>query len=227
MYIEVICPEILMEIKALIFDLDGTIADTKASVCEAVNMAMDHFNMPYVTSKQVGKAMGNGAIMLIKRLLPPENSGDEDFVCSVFEYYDNAYDVTCINAPFYDGMKEIMLDLKSKGYKIAVLSNKQDRYVKKIIEHSFGAGTLDFVQGQTSLPIKPDPAVPLMIAEELGVAPEECAFIGDSEVDVITAKNAKMTGVACAWGYRPKALLEENTPDFLIDSPRELLNIFK
>lgn len=216
-----------MEIKALIFDLDGTIADTKASICEAVNMAMDNFNMPYVTAKQVGKAMGNGSLMLIKRLLPPENSGDEDFVYSVFEYYDNAYDNTCMNAHFYGGMKEIMLDLKNKGYKIAVLSNKQDRYVKKIIEHSFGVGTLDFVQGQTSLPIKPDPTVPLMIAEALGVSPEECAFIGDSEVDVVTAKNAKMTGVACSWGYRPKALLAENDPDFLIDSPKELLNIFK
>ena len=216
-----------MAIKALIFDLDGTIADTKASVCEAVNMAMEHFNMPYVSAKQVGKAMGNGALMLIKRLLPSENSSDEDFVYSVFEYYDEAYDITCVKAPFYEGMKEIMLDLKNRGYKIAVLSNKQDRYVKKIIEHSFGVGTLDFVQGQTSLPTKPDPTVPLMIAGALGVSPEECAFIGDSDVDVVTAKNAGMTGVGCAWGYRPKALLEENSPDFLIESPFELSNIFK
>ena len=214
-------------IKLLIFDLDGTIADTKYSVCDAENITLAHFGKPLAAPADVERAMGNGALMLIRRLLPECDRENEDLVRTVYEFYDEAYDQTCIDAHFYDGMKEAMLELKRRGYKIAVLSNKQDRYVKKIMGHYFGNGELDFVQGQTALPTKPDPAVPLMIAGELGVSPSECAFIGDSDVDVMTAKNAHMVGVACAWGYRPESMLRELSPEHLIGSPKELLNIFE
>ena len=210
----------------LIFDLDGTIADTKYSISEAVNITLAHFGKPVASPEDVERAMGNGALMLIRRLLPEADRENEELVRTVFEHYDRTYDQTCMNAPFYDGMKETMLELKRRGYKLAVLSNKQDKYVKKIIGEKFKETRLDFIQGQTELPVKPDPTVPLMIASSLGVLPSECAFIGDSEVDVLTAKNAGMTGVACAWGYRPERLLKEGNPEFLIHAPRELLKIF-
>ena len=210
----------------LIFDLDGTIADTKYSISEAVNITLTHFGKPIASPADVGRAMGNGSLMLIRRLLPEADRENEELVRTVFEHYDRTYDQTCISAPFYDGMKETMLELKRRGYKLAVLSNKQDRYVKKIIENYFSADFFDFVQGQTALPIKPDPTVPLMIAETLGVSPSECAFIGDSDVDVLTAKNAGMLEVACAWGYRPTDLLAALSPKHLINAPKELLNIF-
>lgn len=210
----------------LIFDLDGTIADTKYSISEAVNITLTHFGKPVASPEDVERAMGNGALMLIRRLLPEADRGNEELVKTVFEHYDRTYDQTCISAPFYDGMKETMLELKGRGYKLAVLSNKQDRYVKKMMENYFSADFFDFVQGQTALPTKPDPTVPLMIAEALGVSPSECAFIGDSDVDVMTAKNAGMTSVGCAWGYRPAEVLAALSPSHLIYAPKELLNIF-
>jgi len=213
--------------KLLIFDLDGTIADTQGSVCEAVNMAMEHFHKPTVTAADTSRAMGSGALTLIRRLLPEADRDNDALVQEVFEYYDKAYDLTCSKAPFYDGMMETMLSLIDRGYSVAVLSNKQDIYVKKIISAHFKEGELAYVQGQTSLPKKPDPTVPLMIAESLGVSPSECAFIGDSDVDVLTAKNAGMTCVACAWGYRPESVLVPLKPEYLIHFPHELLNIFK
>ena len=216
-----------MIVKLLIFDLDGTIADTQSSVCEAVNMALSNFGLPTVTPDAVARAMGNGALTLIRRLLPEADRENEAFVRTVFEFYDNAYDKTCISAPFYEGMYEAMIELKRRGYLLAVLSNKQDKYVKKMMNSFFEEGLLSHMQGQTpSLPAKPDPTVPLVIAEKLGISPSDCAFIGDSDVDVLTAKNAGMTGVACAWGYRSEEVLAENSPEFLIHYPRELLNIF-
>ena len=212
--------------KLLIFDLDGTIADTKSSVCEAVNMAMEHFGKPSVTPEDVEHAMGNGAVMLIRRLLPEADRDNDEFVRTVYEYYDRMYDATCTNAHCYEGMKEAIAELKGRGYKIAVLSNKQDRYTKKLVGKHFSDSVVDFTQGQTDLPKKPDPAVPLMIAERFGISPGECAFIGDSDVDVLTAKNAGMVGVACAWGYRPESVLEALSPEWLIHEPAELCKIF-
>jgi phosphoglycolate phosphatase len=213
--------------KLLIFDLDGTIADTKRSVCDAVNIAMEHFSKPSVTPDDVERAMGNGALMLIRRLLPKADRENEELVRTVFEFYDKTYDDTCMNAPLYDGMLDTLKELKARGYTLAVLSNKQDRYVKKMMDAYFDAGMLAISQGQRAdLPAKPDPTVPLMIAEKLGFVPSDCAFIGDSDVDVLTAKNAGMVGVACAWGYRPEEVLAANSPEFLIHYPRELVNIF-
>ena len=86
-------------------------------------------------------------------------------------------------------------------------------------------GTVSYAAGQTELPRKPDPTVPLMIAEAFGAAPSECAFIGDSEVDVKTAKNAGMYAVACPWGYRPREALKD--ADVILDSPYELEKLFE
>jgi phosphoglycolate phosphatase len=125
----------------------------------------------------------------------------------------------------YEGMSEAMHTLYGRGYKLAVLSNKQDAYTKKIVSLLFADGIIEYVAGQTALPAKPDPTVPLMIAEHFDVRPDECAFIGDSEVDVRTGKNAGMTAIACTWGYRSRDVLTE--ADVVIDAPSELTDIFE
>lgn len=215
-----------MKLKLLIFDLDGTIADTLYSIRDGVNIAMEKYGLPTRTYEDVRAAIGNGARMLIKRCIPEDRREDEDFVSEVFETYDRAYGDTYANIDgCYEGMSEAMHTLHSKGYKLAVLSNKQDYYTKKIVELLFPDGIISLAAGQTQLPKKPDPTVPLMMAEQSGVTPCECAFIGDSEVDVSTAKNAGMMSIACTWGYRPKHMLEG--ADRMIDSPSELLHIFE
>ena len=126
----------------------------------------------------------------------------------------------------YEGMSETLHTLHGQGYTLAVLSNKQDLYVKRIVSLLFADGIVAYAQGQTDLPIKPDPTAPLAIAKELGFLPEETAFIGDSDVDILTAKNAHMMSVGCSWGYRGRENLVAAGADCVIDTPSELLELF-
>ena len=215
-----------MKKKLLIFDLDGTIADTIWSIREGVNLALDLYGYKSRSYEEVRAAIGNGAYELIRKSLPENVREDSDLVSRVLADYDRLYGSTYSHIDgCYDGMMETLVSLKNKGYILAVLSNKQDAYVKKIVELLFEDGFISFAAGQTSLyPKKPDPTVALMIADKLDVSAEDCAFIGDSEVDVMTAKNAGMTAVACSWGYRSReALLDA---DVIVDAPHGLDTIF-
>lgn len=215
-----------MNKKLLIFDLDGTIADTIYSIRDGVNLALELYGYPTRDYEQIRRAIGNGARELIRLSLPEECRGDEKTVDCVLADYDKLYALTYDRLDgCYDGMEESMRTLVERGYTLAILSNKQDTYVKKITELLFPDGIIAFAAGQVAgLPKKPDPTVPLDIARRFGMSAEECAFIGDSEVDVQTAKNAGMLSVACSWGYRPRASLEG--ADAIIDAPTELCEIF-
>ena len=215
-----------MSTKLLIFDLDGTLADTLITIRDSVNMALEKYQLPLRTYDEVMWAIGNGARELMRRSVPAELSTDGDFIDRIYEDYTEAYNKTFANIDgCYPFVSEVLHTLKERGYTLAVLSNKPDFYTKRIVEALFSDGTVSFAAGQTSLPRKPDPTVPLMIAERFGVSPQECAFIGDSDVDVMTAKNSGMTAVACSWGYRPGEALQD--ADYIIDDARELLSIFR
>ena len=216
-----------MKKKLLMLDLDGTIADTIWSIRDAVNLTLAQYGYPEKSYEQIRVAIGNGARNLIRRTLPPEVAADEENVTRVLGEYDVLYEQTYDHIDgCYEGMSEALHVLHDKGYLIAVLSNKQDAYVKKIVAQLFPDGIIAHVQGQTELPIKPDPTVPLMIARTLGVAPEDAAFIGDSDVDIVTAKNVGMLGVGCAWGYRDRSVLEAAGADHVLAHPSELLALF-
>ena len=215
-----------MSTKLLIFDLDGTLADTLITIRDSVNMALEKHGLPPRTYDEVMWAIGNGARELMRRSVPAELSTDGDFIDRIYEDYTEAYNKTFANIDgCYPFVSEVLHTLKERGYTLAVLSNKPDFYTKRIVEALFSDGTVSFAAGQTSLPRKPDPTVPLMIAERFGASPSECAFIGDSDVDVMTAKNSGMTAVACSWGYRPREALQD--ADYIIDDARELLSIFR
>ena len=214
------------EIKLLIFDLDGTLADTIWSIREAVNLAMVKNGYPERSYDEVRLAIGNGARKLISRSMPSDAAADESTLKKVYTEYEEYYDETYIHCTCcYDGMLEALIELKGRGYTVAVLSNKQDKYVKPLAR-SLAPNIVSLAMGQTELPIKPDPTAPTFIARTLGFENGECAFIGDSEVDVETAKNAGMVSVACSWGYRSKELLASMSPDYLIDEPKALTEIF-
>ena len=126
----------------------------------------------------------------------------------------------------YGGIVESLVTLKKRGYTLAVLSNKQDVYVKALVKSLLPEGLISMAAGQTELPKKPDPTVPLMMAEKLGFMPEETAFIGDSEVDIATARNAHMMAVGCTWGYRERDQLLNSKPDYLLDETTALTDLF-
>ena len=216
-------------IKAIIFDLDGTLADTIGSIRTAVNMAMRHYGFHEHDYEAVRRAIGNGARMLIRRLVPSDVAADESRVTEILNYYNARYAETYTEADTcYEGMKNAVLELHRRGYKLAVLSNKPDVYTVALTKILFPEGVMTIAQGQLdSVPTKPDPTAPLDIAARLGVTADECAFVGDSEVDILTAKNAKMYSVGCAWGYRPREVLVETGADIIIDRPTQILDIFK
>ena len=215
--------------KLLIFDLDGTLADTLPSITHAINLAAEEFGYPQKSNEEVRRAIGNGARMLVKRVMPESEAEDDKKLDSFFDCYEAMYDKTFMEADkCYDGMSETVAELYRRGYMIAVLSNKQDKYVKLMADKLISAEMLSFAAGQRAeYPKKPDPTVPLMMADMLEATPENTAFIGDSDVDVMTGKNAGMISVACDWGYRSHAELEACEPDHLISSPKDLLDIFK
>lgn len=214
-------------IKALIFDLDGTLADTLPSLCQAINMTMDHYGAPLRTCEDVRLAIGNGARMLVKRLLPDALANHEDKVTEALLYYNARYAETYTAADCYDGIQDAVTALCHRGYTSAVLSNKPDKYTVALCRILFPENTFALTQGQQEgVPTKPDPTAPLSIAARLGVKPEECAFIGDSEVDIRTAKNAGMMSVGCAWGYRSADDLRAEGADAVIDTPDQLLTLF-
>lgn len=216
-----------MAIRLLILDLDGTIADTIDSIREAVNLTLSHFGFPLRDREEIRAAIGNGARNLIRLSLPEAVRTDEALVERVFADYDVRYGETYDHvAGCYPGMAESLHTLSERGYTLAVLSNKQDAYVKKIVSLLFPEGFMAFVQGQNEMPKKPDPTVPLMICRTLGISPEETAFVGDSDVDILTGKNAGMLTVGCVWGYRSEDELRAAGADHLLRNGRELAELF-
>lgn len=215
------------KIKAVIFDLDGTIADTINSIKDGLNLALDEYGYPQKTYEDVRRGIGNGARLLVERTLPEDAARDEKKVTDVLAAFGEKYALTYTNCrECYAGIPEAVMFLKARGIKLGVLSNKIDRMTVGLIERLFPADTFGFVRGQTELPTKPDPTVPLMAARALGANPSECAFVGDSEVDVRTAKNAGMLSVGVSWGYRGREVLSAEGADIIIDRPEELCGLF-
>ena len=211
----------------IIFDLDGTLAYTIDDITTAVNGMLTRLGYKNRTKTEVLKFINNGARELIRRALPKNVQDSELIIDTALALYEEEYAICyCEKTVPYDGIIEMLRALKKKGYKLAVLSNKQDAYVKKIVDLLFEDGFISYAQGQRQdLPKKPDPTAPRMIAELFAVDTDDCAFIGDSEVDVLTAKNADMTAIGCSWGYRPAESLTD--ADVIANDPRELDEIFE
>ena len=212
--------------KAVIFDLDGTLADTIDAIAEAVNMTLEYFGYPIKTTDEVRAAVGNGARMIIRRTVPAELYDDEETVTRVLKKYDEMYALTYSHTDkMYDGMREALIALHSSGKKIAVFSNKQDAYVKGLSEIYFSDGTISMALGQTDLPVKPDVAGLKLIMNKLGVTADECVFVGDSGVDLATAKNGGMDCICVSWGFVGREGLEAKGADCIIDHPSELVTL--
>ena len=195
-------------IKALIFDLDGTLADTIDDIGWAVNRMLEDYGFPMLRRADHLANINNGAFKLIQRSIPENYRVDEDFVRRCLRSYESYYSVHYdVETYAYNGVREALSALSRRGYLLSVLSNKQDAYVKNIVDKIFFDIPFVCAQGQTELPTKPDPTAPLLIAERMGLSPTEIAFVGDSQVDILTAKNAGMYPVGVSWGYRPAELL--------------------
>lgn len=214
-------------INTIIFDLDGTIADTIDALRSGMNLTMRRLGYPEKTREEIRGAINYGARRFVQGCLPPAVQNDEAKLDEAFAVYEESYAETFreTDRP-YDGMAETMSELKRRGYTIAVFSNKQDAFVVELVRQLVPAGICKIARGQRpGVATKPDRAVSLALCEELGAAPEHCALVGDSHIDMQTAKNAGFLAVGVSWGYRPEVLREEGA-DHIVNRPEELLTLF-
>lgn len=214
-------------LKLIIFDLDGTILDTVADLADAVIYALEKHGFPPRSYREVMNFVGNGVIKLIERALPYGHKEPEN-VEKVYLDFNSRYSSHYADKTKpYDGISELLSELKTRGYKLAVLSNKPDKFTKDLVD-GFFPNVFGVVRGSVDgVPRKPDPTSELSILRELGIAPDECLHVGDSDTDVLTAHNAGIKCVGCTWGYRPRKTLEEAGADYIVESVAELAKFFE
>ena len=215
-------------LKALIFDLDGTLAHTLPAIAEGMNLALAEQGYPQIDEQRVYEFINLGARDYAKMALPAEYREDDARIDALYAAYNRQYaEVYMHTDTTYDGIQDMIARLKGK-YPMAVNSNKQDEFVKSLVAQLFAPDTFVAAEGfRTDRAAKPDPAVPLQLAALMGAQPHECAYIGDSDVDVKTAKNAGMHAIDVCWGYRPEAVLYDMGAEIVAHSPEELIKIIE
>lgn len=215
-------------IKACIFDLDGTIANTLESIAGFSNEALKKCGYKTIELEKYKKIVGNGADTQMRRMLK-NVKGDftEDELKKLRAEYDSLYEAEPMKGvKEYDGVKEMLGKLKKQGIQLAVLSNKPNNVAQMVVEKLFSSTLFDVVAGQKDgIPTKPDPKGAEIILKELGRKPCECLYVGDTWVDMQTGHNAGMKTVGVLWGFRDRQELEENEADFIISSANELLTV--
>jgi len=204
--------------KGILFDLDGTLLDSMDDLTDAVNYTMRFYGCPERTREQVRMAVGNGARQLI-RLSVPEDK-DEAFVDEVLETYQRYYAENCQGKTHaYDGVVEALVQLQ-KTYPVAIVSNKPDVAVKPLCADYFPGV---YALGETpDCKRKPAPDMVLKAMAQLGV--DTCIYVGDSDVDVVTANNAGVPCLSVLWGFRDRACIEAAGGKYFCDDPRKLVS---
>lgn len=207
-------------IKNAIFDLDGTLLNTLQDLKDSTNYALEQFGFPKHSIEEIRQFVGDGVRKLIERAVPENCSTETTEKClSIFKqhYAENMYNHT---KP-YNGILEILTKLKSQGVKIGVVSNKFDFAVKELCKKYFD-NLIDIAIGQADdVPKKPAPDGVFKAMKELGATNNDSIYIGDSEVDVATAKNSNLPCIGVTWGFRDKKDLEG--AEYIINSPSELI----
>lgn len=211
-----------MKYKVVIFDLDGTLLNTLEDLKNAVNYALIANEFPKRSLEEIKNFIGNGTKVLINRALP--YPVDELTYAQVYQDFVTYY-LAHLNdhTTPYDDILLLLKNLKDKQYQTAIISNKNNDATKDMKEKYFGSlidialGTRDFSK------TKPNPESTLEIIEALHANKKDCVFVGDSDVDILTAKNAGIDYISVSWGFKSKEFLIEHGAQIVIDSPLELL----
>ncbi|MFA5561134.1 MAG: HAD family hydrolase [Eubacteriales bacterium] len=211
-------------IKGCLFDLDGTLLNTLPTIAHYVNEALRWLGFGAIEESRYKYFAGHGAKNLIRRALAHHGCSDPVLLERCFLRYTDTYN----QAPLYlttpyDGILPLLEALRQQGMPCAVLSNKQDEAVREILPRFFGDAFIVVRGALPGVPLKPDPAAALALLRELGLAPGECLYVGDTDVDMQTGKRAGMRTVGVLWGFREKEELAQNGADLLIARPQELL----
>ena len=213
-------------IKAAILDFDGTLANTLPDLKITINLTRETYGLSPVTEDDVLLHVNNHMPVFIRRMIPELNDETlwDEALQRYYAFYDDHYLSETVP---YPGIPEMLAKLKENGVKLAVMSNKNHSHITKMVAALF-PDTFDCAWGTSpEVPAKPNPARAFLIAKELGVDISEIAFIGDSDLDMLTACNAKAIPVGVAWGYRPPEVLIANGAAFTPKDADELYSVLE
>ena len=208
--------------KYIMFDLDGTLLNTLEDLKDAANFALSEFGYPKHSLEEIRCFVGNGVRKLIERAVPEACENIDECLCIFKKNYSENM---CNNTVPYNGILKILKDLQNKGVKIGVVSNKFDSAVKELCKKYFG-NLVDIAVGQSDdVPKKPAPEGVFKVMKELGAEKISTVYIGDSEVDVQTAKNSGLPCIGVTWGFRNKNDLQG--ADYIIDNPCDIISVIR
>ena len=217
-----------MKKELIIFDLDGTLLNTLDDLTDSANLVLEKFNYPTKTLTEIRNAVGNGVEKFIERIIPQglENPNFDELTETFKNFYtQNMYNKT---AP-YEGILNLLIDLKDKGYYIAVASNKFDMAVKTLCEKYF-SNLIDFSIGENikeGIKEKPNPDMLIKVCERANINIENAIYIGDSEVDIQTAKNSQIHCISVLWGFKDEEFLTNNGAEIIVSKPEEILDVLE
>ena len=213
-----------MTYQTAVFDLDGTLLDTLEDLYLATNMALESHSLPPRTRDEVRMFVGNGVGMLILRAVPDDT--DEDTVLWVLADFKRIYSSICEDhTKPYDGILDMLTALRERGVRIAVVSNKFDAATKKLCAKYFGELVEVAIGERAGVRKKPAPDTVLEALRELGVTAEGAVYVGDSDVDIATAKNVGIPCISVTWGLRDEDFLLANGATTPVDTPDRLLKL--
>lgn len=217
-----------MNKKIVIFDLDGTLLNTLEDLAIATNYALKQFNYPQRTIDEVRQFVGNGVAKLIERAIPDgKNNLNFDKCLAIFKqkYSQIMYDHTMP----YDGILPMLKELKTKGYKISVVSNKFDLAVKELCRKYF-PNLIDVAAGENEamgIRKKPAPDTVLKVLNDVNLKTDDAIYVGDSDVDIMTAQNSNMPCISVTWGFRDKEFLLKNNGNIFASTPSDIIEILE
>ena len=217
------------KIKCAVFDLDGTLLNTIKTINYYLNFALEKNSLGTVPEEKCRDFVGDGAVKLISRALDYLNCRQDDVFEKVFADYNEAYN----SDPYYlteiyEGIENLLQQLKERGAILAVLSNKPDFATRAAVAYFFPDAFNAAYGAREGIALKPNPEALWSLLNELGVSPDEVAYIGDSEPDVLTAKNAKVAlPISVTWGFRTEEQLRAAGALELINHPQEILQLIQ
>lgn len=212
--------------KLVIFDLDGTLLNTVDDLGNAVNHALAINDFPEHPLEAYPLMVGNGVRRLVERAVPSENRSDATINMLLSDFHDFYDDhLSDLTRP-YDGIHSLLRELRNRGINVAVASNKYESAVKKLMAHFFAdidfASVCGHLEGN---PPKPDPSVVFRVLNECPTPKAEVLYVGDSAIDIETARRACVDSVGVTWGFRPRSELTSAYANEIIDSPEQLLEL--
>ena len=218
--------------KLIIFDLDGTLLNTIEDITDAYNASLKDLNLPTIAVDEAKYVVGYGVKVNIdkclKYLLKDDYNAKKDlYYASLIDKYMYYYSLFQRNKTRpYDGIIDCINSISSLGCKVVILSNKPDIDVQRIVPYYFSNAHFDKVYGVSDIVLpKPDPKGIISINKEFNNKIEDCIYVGDSEIDILTAKNANVKVIGCLWGFRKKE--EISDADYLVNNPKEIVKIIK